>query len=273
MQAIWTVVCQTALQFVYLFGVFILAGMVLTVISRWTSNACRQFVLPDFGTYVFGFIGVPVHEFSHALFCKLFLHEVREVKWFDPKAKGGSHGSVTHEYDPWNLYHRMGHFFIGLAPVILGPLLLGALYAFLVPGSMGVVEAGVKGARITPLLEGFVTTLTSVRSVHAIGFWIFLYLGICVSSQMELSIEDLKQAAQGLFPLALALLIANSIAALFDLSWHTKLIAAGGLACKFGLGLFALATTLSLFNLLLCVVIFSLVNKICGREAVNPFRG
>ena len=85
------VLSQSAFQFFSIFGLVILGGVALTFLSRLTNNTFRQFLFPNFGMYVFGWIGVPVHEFCHAFFCKLFLHDVKDVKWFDPEGKGGAH--------------------------------------------------------------------------------------------------------------------------------------------------------------------------------------
>ncbi|HVK62233.1 MAG TPA: hypothetical protein VM432_11810, partial [Bdellovibrionales bacterium] len=135
MSGLFTALADSLIQFLYVFGSFLAGAAVLTLLSRWTNNAFLQSRFPKAGTYVFGWIGVPIHEFSHAIFCRLFLHKVTKIKWFDPKGKNGAHGSVTHTYQPWNLYHRVGHFFIGLGPALLCPFFLGLLYWTLVPGS------------------------------------------------------------------------------------------------------------------------------------------
>ncbi|MES2855823.1 MAG: hypothetical protein V4692_08165, partial [Bdellovibrionota bacterium] len=135
MSGLFTAITNSLLQFIFIFGCFLAGACVLTLLSRWTGNAIRQSRFPQSGTYIFGWIGVPVHELSHAVFCKIFFHKVTDVKWFDPKGKDGAQGSVTHTYHPWNLYHRVGHFFIGLGPALLCPVVLGLLYWALVPGS------------------------------------------------------------------------------------------------------------------------------------------
>ncbi|MEK7356445.1 MAG: hypothetical protein AAB250_08345, partial [Bdellovibrionota bacterium] len=64
---------NTFIQFFLIFGVVGIAGFALTLLSRWTNNVFRQFAWPELGTYLFGWIGVPVHEFCHAFFCAVFL--------------------------------------------------------------------------------------------------------------------------------------------------------------------------------------------------------
>jgi hypothetical protein len=274
MHVLWKIITHSTIQFGFLFGVFILAGTILTLISRWTNNAFRQFLFPNFGIYAFGFIGVPVHEFAHALFCKIFLHQIRDVKWFDPSAAGGAHGAVTHEYNPWNIYHRIGHFFIGLGPVLIAPFVLGGLCYFLVPDAKHLLHnSPVQTAQLQPWLHGFVTTLTSMKALKSIGFWIFVYLGMCISSQMELSLEDLKQARSGLPAIALVLFVINTIAWLFSFSWHERFVHLGSQAWTMGLALYGITAFLAIANLLICTLLFTTINRVCGREGVNPFRG
>jgi hypothetical protein len=273
MQIAWNALQQALLQFAALFGLLIAGGALLTLLSRWTNNSFRQFVFPNFGMYAFGWLGVPVHEFSHAFFCKLFLHEVKSVKWFDPKGRSGTHGSVTHTYHPWNPYHRIGHFFIGLGPVLLGPCLLAALLYALVPASRPVFQMNeltwsAAGTMIPQLFRAIATkaTLTSV------GFYVFLYLAVCIGSQMELSWEDIRQSAAGILPLLLVLFALNVFAHGVNADWHGRALKLSVWVTSFGSLMFAFAALLTAFNLALCAGLMSLINKICGREAINPFR-
>src|SRR5690349_4329221 len=108
-------ICRNSLiQFFCFFGLLFLSGVALTWLSKWTNNIFRQFRFPRFGLYMFGSLGVPAHEFCHALFAKLFFHDIKSIKWFDPKGSGGSYGTVVHYYNERNLYHRIGLFFIGM---------------------------------------------------------------------------------------------------------------------------------------------------------------
>ena len=241
---------NTFIQFFLIFGVVGIAGFALTLLSRWTNNVFRQFAWPELGTYLFGWIGVPVHEFCHAFFCAVFLHRIQKVKWFDPKGKGGAQGSVTHSYHPWNLYHRVGHFFIGLGPIILAPLLLAAVAHFLVPA----------------------TPYWSRANLSSPGFWVFVYLAMCVSSQIELSREDLNQAATGLLPVILVLFLGILTGWCFDFSGHAIVIGVAVTIVKSSSEIYTLAVGLSAVNLVACTLLLGLANRVTGREFVNPFR-
>jgi hypothetical protein len=267
-----TVVVDSLKQFIAIFGVFVVAGLAMTLLSRWTGNALRQFLWPSFGTYVFGFIGVPWHEFCHAFFCKVFGHEIKQVKWFDAKAKGGAHGAVTHLYHPWNPYHRLGHFFIGLGPVLLSPLLLAALLYMLVPtarplfyqnvGSLQEIGAFLKSCGLHIFNRGVFTSW---------GIYVFLYLAACVSSQVELSREDLSQAARGLVPVIGLLLLINGVAFGLGSSVHATLMMAGWKLATLSGAVYLLAMLIAGFNLVLWTLVLSFINRISGQNAINPF--
>jgi len=271
MHTIWMIAQHAFVEFWALFGIFLAGGALLTYLARWTNNAFEQFVFPRLGFYLFGFIGVPVHELSHAFFAKIFFHEVSEVKWFDPKGKGGNHGSVTHHYNPWNLYHRVGHFFIGLGPTILGPAILAGAFYLLIPEGRFLFHAPEPAFRIGPLIGELARVLSSRATLASPGFYVFGYLAVCISSQIELSPEDLKQVAIGVFPLLFALVLANILAWALGAAWHSHALAVGARLLGMMAGLFACAAFLSAVNLALFTGLLGLVHLLTGRPGINPF--
>lgn len=269
MHAAWMILRNTALQFAFLFGAGLLSGLVLTFLSRATNNVFRQFRWPSFGIYLFGWIGVPVHEFCHAFFCRVFFHKIQAIKWFDPKASDGSQGSVTHSYEPWNPYHRLGHFFIGLGPVLLGPAIIAAVFFLCVPSARAfwpaLASGGIHGA------WDFARLQIGIASVKSIGFWIFVYIGFSIASQIELSKEDLKQAVIGIVPVALLLFAFNFGAWALDLRWHSKVVGAGHAVTAAVSGVYAFAALVALGAFITCALLFGLINFLMGRGFINPF--
>lgn len=260
-QAAVLILKNSTFQFVYFFGVLFISGLLLTWISRWTQNVFQQFKFPNFGLYVFGVIGVPVHELCHAIFAKVFFHDIQKIKWFDPSGKGQSYGSVTHHYNDRNFYHRLGLFFIGMGPVLLAPVFLFAVYHFLVPGAVPYRSVEVFGAS---LLHG--------ENFSSFGFYLFLYLTVCISSQMELSPEDFKIARGGIFPFFVLFLVINSVASVFSIHLHGRFQNFVDTTFLAWTGLFALAIVVATLNLLLCLTLMSLFNKLSGARMINPFR-
>ena len=245
---------HTFLQFIALFGMLFVGGIALTVISKLTSTLFQTSGFPKFGIYVFGAIGVPFHELCHAIFCKLFAHDIQSIKWFDPRGKGGSFGAVTHSYNPNNLYHRMGHFFIGLGPTLLAPIALALLFTWLVPGAHAFHPFAGTGAVSTA--KGFLDALFHRVNFTSWSFYIFLYLAICISSQVELSPEDLNQVKLGIPPILLCLLIFNLIASALGAHWHSHVVQWGWHFMLLSGCLFTFAAAVALLNLAICAVIF-----------------
>ena len=69
--------------------------------------------------FIFGFIGIPIHELSHLIFAILFRHEIGEIRLFEYNHKRLS-GYVKHRYKLKSFYQRIGVFFISIGPLIVG---------------------------------------------------------------------------------------------------------------------------------------------------------
>ena len=65
-------------------------------------------------------VGTPVHELGHAVMCLLFGHRITDMALWQPRAKDGNLGFVTHAYRKRNLYHVLGNLFIGIGPIFSG---------------------------------------------------------------------------------------------------------------------------------------------------------
>lgn len=252
------------------FGLLFVSGIFLTWISRWTSNTFQQFRFPRLGLYLFGIIGVPLHEFCHALFAKLFLHDIQSIKWFDPKAKGGSYGTVVHTYNERNPYHRVGLFFIGMGPVLLAPFLLLAMYHLLIPAP---ISLALLKASPAVLAKDFSRSFTIAQNFKSLGFYFFIYLALCMTSQMELSPDDFKIARGGILPFFLILLVTNGLAFLLNLNLHAGLVHLFNTWFILWATCVGVAVAIALVNLLCCTVVLNLLNFLFGKDPINPFKG
>lgn len=176
--------------------------------------------------YLFGWLGVGVHEGSHAAACLLFGHRVHRVRWFDPSARDGTLGSVEHSFNRRNPWHQAGHLVIGVAPLLVG----GALLAGSARGLLGltlptwpVQPAGLadpswlQAAMASGPDAWWALVQESGASVRArwdaTPPWrwaLFAFLSVAIGGAMSLSTSDLRAVARGLVVTALLLAVANA---------------------------------------------------------------
>ncbi len=167
---------------------------------------------------IFGIVGTPIHELSHALMCLIFGHKVTEIKLFSPGSADAALGYVNHSYNPKNIYHRVGNFFIGVAPIICGScVILGAMYLLLPDIFGGVISSlSTVGAVGFGFENYFLLALDIFKILFApynfgrAEFWIFIILALMISSHMELSFADIKGGADGFVFITLILLLLDT---------------------------------------------------------------
>ena len=154
-----------------------------------------------------GAIGTPIHELSHALMCVLFLHKIIEIKLFTPDSKDGSLGYVKHSFNKKNFYHRVGSFFIGIAPIVVGCLFL-TLLMFLLLGDFfsqaqyynsifsqtAQNELGVRYA-VQAFFNIFVLFFRAALNPL---WWVYFAIGMFVGLHMRLSKADIQGSMTGL---------------------------------------------------------------------------
>jgi hypothetical protein len=84
----------TLLQIWIVFGIFFILGLLLYFFSRSTRKVFVTSGYPKIDIY-YGWIGTPVHELGHALFCVLFGHTIQDMKLFKPDKADGTLGYIT----------------------------------------------------------------------------------------------------------------------------------------------------------------------------------
>ena len=153
--------------------------------------------------YLTGFIGTPVHECSHALMCLIFGHKIVEIKFFTFDKTDRVLGYVRHTYNRKNPYQRIGNLFIGVAPVVVGALILaGLLYLFL-PQLFSGVWAELSavdflsdtGASFKHMWRAFAEMFSYIGTWQ---FWVFILIGSFIALHMTLSRADINGALSGL---------------------------------------------------------------------------
>ena len=169
-----------------------------------------------------GIVGTPVHELSHALMCIIFGHKITEIKLYQPESTDGTLGYVKHQYNKRNIYHQIGNFFIGVAPVVLGGAVILLLLLLLLPdtydsviGEMGAIaESSLSDLSIADVFGFIWTSICTIFSSDTFSDWkgwVFLILALMIASHTEMSAADIKSGAKGLGFIAIMLFIIDLI--------------------------------------------------------------
>ncbi|MEW6005767.1 MAG: hypothetical protein AB1695_10690 [Stygiobacter sp.] len=269
-------------QILSLFGLFFIFGILLYFLSKYTRKVFINSYNYKLDIYLTGWIGVPVHEIGHAVFCIIFGHKINEIKLFQPNSYDGTLGYVNHSYNKRNYYHLIGNFFIGIGPIIFGSIILFLLMRSFVPNQKDIINLlfteEIQKINFSNTFEniGFLFSfgvklmnlLLSVSNFNSITFWIFLYISLCVSSHMQLSPKDIKGMLFGLFGIVLLLFVINAISLLMGLN-ITSLILSSRVYFTFLLGLFFYAIIISVLNFILMYIIFSTIHFIKYKQLLS----
>lgn len=242
------VLILTTVEILWSFSFVIIFGLLLYILaSRTRMLYCKIFGMKG-ELYITGFIGVPVHEMGHLIFCLIFRHRVDDVKLLDINATNGVLGYVNHSYRKDSIYQNIGNFFIGVGPIIFGTIVIYALLNFMLPSlrndifssitgmihdsinqltfqSFAVDDAGsifsILHEEIERLRILFVAMITTTKLLLAsftnaeystnILFWLFMYLSICIASHMELSPPDIKHVTRALLVIVAFMVFINSV--------------------------------------------------------------
>lgn len=216
---------ETLLQLITIGGPLVLFALW----AHWLEIRVAERLVPRFGWRAClwtGWLGTPIHELSHAALCLVFWHHIDKMALFEPDLKTGRLGYVVHSYDPRSMYQVAGNFFIGLAPLAGGVMVLYGLLWLLEPsvaqaaladkGLRQAVNAGYWGDAFIAYLQlllHVVGSLLTLDNLLSWQFWVFLYLALCVGMHLAPSPDD-YQGAWGGGLLLLGLLYAANLLAL-----------------------------------------------------------
>jgi hypothetical protein len=217
-------VLATLGQMASLFAGIFIFGLLIHFISQFTFKSLEK-SFGSKGVYFVAWLGTPIHEMGHALFCLIFFHKIDDIKFFKPDPVTGTLGYVSHRWNRANPWQVLGNFFIGIGPVILGCAVLFGLFYFLIPDSsrvwdsinvsIGDIDTSLSIGNYLSVFQGSV--LAIIRLIFTFAnlsgwqFWVFLYLSICVASNIRLSLADIKGSLSGLGCIVLPFLLLNLI--------------------------------------------------------------
>jgi hypothetical protein len=263
-------------------GVFIF-GLLLHLVSQLSFRTLEK-AFGAGGSYFVAWLGTPVHELSHVLFCMVFFHRVEEVKFFEPDPVVGTLGYVRHTWNKRNPWAVLGNFFIGTGPVLIGGGLLFALFYWLVPGShtawravTGSFGAGTDFTAWESYVAIFrdasfvlVKTLFTLSNLATWQFWVFLYLAVCVASNVRLSPADARGALAGLGCLVLPFFLFNFIAMLAG-NAGGRFVPFTGPSLGTAYSVFVLAFTVALVGFALIYLFSALIYRLRFRLWLAPW--
>jgi hypothetical protein len=263
-------------------GVFIF-GLLIHFISQLTFNSLEK-SFGRRGVYFVAWLGTPIHELGHAIFCVIFLHKITGIGFFKPDPLTGRLGYVSHTWNRASPWQVLGNFFIGIGPVILGCAALFALFYLLVPDShrawdsitamVKEVDSGTSvGSYFRVLgdsslaLAGLIFTAPNLASWQ---FWLFLYLAICIASNTRLSPADMKGALAGLGCIVLPFLLLNLIGLLVG-SGSEEFFPFTASSLGVVYSIFILALIMVVMGFVLVYVIAAVNYRLQYRSFLNPF--
>jgi hypothetical protein len=214
----------TLSQMASLFAGLFVFGLLIQFVSQLTFKSLEK-SFGSRGVYLVAWLGTPIHELGHALFCVIFGHRIESISLFRPDPATGTLGYVYHKWNPKNPWQVLGNFFIGVGPMVLGCAGLFALFYFLIPGSAGVWDSlsdSINAVSGGSLIAGYFhvfgnATLAIIRIIFNPAnlplwqFWLFLYLSLCIASNIRLSWADFKGSLSGLGCILLPFLLMNLI--------------------------------------------------------------
>lgn len=215
-------------QMLFSVGLIVCFGFLISFCRRTFVNmtgqaGCRILL-------VSGAVGTPVHELSHAAMCLLFGHRIEEINLYQPRSDDGTLGYVNHSFNPKNLYHQIGNFFIGIAPILCGSGVLFLLMLLMAPNAYDRVCLSFEAIPnmstslaswdtyrgFFGLMWSVVTSVFHYTNMDSAWWWIFIVLAIMISSHMELSTADIRGGLIGLGFLAGLILVVDLIVGLIS---------------------------------------------------------
>lgn len=211
---------KTFFETMYLTGIIILIGFVLGLLRNNSLNNFQR-SLGSRSLMITGFIGVPIHELSHAILAFLFGHKISKVKLLQKPDSSGVMGYVRHSYNQNSIYQQIGNFFVGIAPIFGGTISIIVLMRVIIPHTYNkFIQVLIESTHITTLsketINGIINLYSDiVKKIFSLEnfqnpyFYIFLFLAICISSHISLSAADIKGASRGLTVIFVILLILN----------------------------------------------------------------
>ena len=219
----------TLLHLVILLGPGLLMALYMHYLSHQIARRLVQLI--GYETYIvfFSYVGTFFHELGHAVFGLIFGYRIVAFKFYEPDVFSPYRGYVAYYYNPNSVYQRVGQFFTGIGPILMGTAVISlASYILIGPvviqpiSQMGINYDNLNsGSEITAFIKltssnmsALFQLLLSRRALLSWQLYTLLYLIISVGSSITLSFSDLLSTTRG-FSLIVYLLLAFNIGTLW----------------------------------------------------------
>lgn len=209
------------MTFFILFNVFIILpiiifGLALRLINRESFKNMSQ----SSAKWIYrlcAYIGIPIHEFCHFIMAVLFGTTITEIVWYDPNwtdEDEDSIGHVTYATNPDSLLHHIGHFFIGIAPMIGGCVIIYLLMRFILPNTCNsLCYLEFKNFNVIQIFTDFFNCINNnimlifSNNDGIIRTFIFFVFAFSICIYMDVSLADIKIAKEGIVMVEIFLFI------------------------------------------------------------------
>lgn len=269
-------------QLASLFAGVVVFGLLINFLSQFTYKSLEK-AFGNKGFYLLAWLGTPLHELGHALFCIIFFHKIVEMKLFSPDPVQGTLGYVKHTWDKKNPWQMLGNFFIGVGPIILGSAVLFGVFYVLIPGSSNVWSAMmVQSSALDSHSAGsyiqvwgnssmaLLKLIFTAANLASWRFWVFLYLAVCISSNIRLSWADFKHTLSGLGCVILPFLLLNLIGLLVGSGGEALFpVTAASLGAVYGV--LILALVMALVGFVIIYLLSAFCYRLRYRTVLKPF--
>ena len=276
-------IAATFIQMASLFAGVFFFGLLIHLISQLTFKSLER-SFGSKGVYLVAWLGTPIHELGHALFCVIFMHKIVKIEFFKPDPLTGTLGYVYHKWNRSNPWQVLGNFFIGIGPVILGCVALFATFYFLIPNSSQVWDSIIVRVNEIDISYSIGTYFTILRSsslamakliftipnLTSWSFSIFCYLSICVASNIRLSLSDIKGALSGFGCIVLPFLLINFLGLITGLG-SAKFFPFTASSLGVFYSLFILALIMVILGFIITYLVSATYVKIKRGYLLNPF--
>jgi hypothetical protein len=276
------VLLATLTQLGALLGMFFIIGFLIYHLER-RASAYALTTVGWKGILWTAWLGTPVHEFGHVVFCWVFAHCVLEVRLFEPDSRTGVLGYVSHSHRSGNAYQEIGNLFIGAGPLILGCVALALGVNYLVPNGQQIIRQAsaapgsvTMGANLAGQLSNQAHVIASTlrllfhpANFASTRFWLFLYGALCIASHIAPSSADLRGMWSGLAALAIFLFVVDAICLLVGVHPGTiisSISSYGGMA----VGMFMFGLVMALVNVVVTYVVLSIYWKLRAGRWLRP---